>query len=83
MLSEITSAQFAEWMAYSRLEPWGEDRDDLRMGIVASVIANSNRGKGKKPYKPQDFMPDFEPEDEAAAIARIRENLRKTLGGKR
>ena len=83
MLSEITSAQFAEWMAYSRLEPWGEDRDDLRMGIVASVIANSNRGKGKKPYKPQDFMPDFEPEDEAAAIERIRENLRKTLGGKR
>ena len=83
MLSEITSAQFAEWMAYSRLEPWGEDRDDLRTGIVASVIANSNRGKGKKPYKPQDFMPDFEPEDEAAAIERIRENLRKTLGGKR
>ena len=83
MLSEITSGQFAEWMAYSRLEPWGEDRDDLRMGIVASVIANSNRGKGKKPYKPQDFMPDFEPEDEAAAIERIRENLRKSLGGKR
>ena len=83
MLSEITSRQFAEWMAYSRLEPWGEDRDDLRMGIVASVIANSNRGKGKKPYKPQDFMPNFEPEDEAAAIERIRENLRKSLGGKR
>jgi len=83
MLSEITSRQFAEWMAYSRLEPWGEDRDDLRMGIMASVIANSNRGKGKKPYKPQDFMPNFEPEDEAAAIERIRENLRKTLGGKR
>ena len=83
MLGEISSAQFAEWMAYSRLEPWGEDRDDLRMGIVASVIANSNRGKGKKPYKPQDFMPNFEPEDEAAAIERIRENLHKSLGGKR
>ena len=83
MLSEITSRQFAEWLAYSRLEPWGEDRDDLRTGIVASVIANSNRGKGKKPYKPQDFMPDFEPEDEAAAIERIRESLRKSLGGKR
>ena len=83
MLSEITSAQFAEWLAYSRVEPWGEDRDDLRTGIVASVIANSNRGKGKKPYKPQDFMPDFEPEDVAAAIERIRENLRKSLGGKR
>ncbi len=82
MLSEITSAQFAEWLAYSRVDPWGEDRDDLRMGIVASVIANSNRGKGKKPYKPQDFMPNFEPEDEAAAIERIRESLRKTLGGK-
>lgn len=53
------------------------------MGIIASVIANSNRGKGKKAYKPEDFIPDFEPVDEEEKVRRIRENLQRTLGGKR
>ena len=83
MLSEITSAQFAEWMAYSRVEPWGEERADLRAGIVASTIANVNRGKDKKPYKPQQFMPDFEPVDEATRVQRMLESVRRSLGGKR
>jgi hypothetical protein len=32
----------------------------LRSGIIASTIANVNRGKGKSPYKPEDFMPKFD-----------------------
>jgi len=83
MLGEISSRQFAEWMAYARIEPFGEERADLRAGIVASTIANTNRGRGQKPYKPQQFMPEFEPEDEAAAIAKTIEQLRHTLGGLR
>lgn len=83
MLSEISSRAFAEWMAYSRLEPWGEERDDLRMGIIASTIANANRGKGQKPFKPQQFMPDFEPEDEDTARARLMAKAMAALGGKR
>lgn len=75
--------QFAEWMAYSALEPWGEERDDLRMGIVASVIANSNRGKNQKAFKPQDFMPSFEPETEEQASARLQAKAMVALGGKR
>lgn len=83
MLAEISSRQFAEWMAYSRLEPWGEDRDDLRMGIIASTIANANRGKGSKPLSPADFMPRFEPEDEEEAAAKLIARARAALGGKR
>lgn len=83
MLSEITSRQFAEWLAYSRLEPWGEDRDDLRMGIIASTIANSNRGKNQKPFTPQQFMPRFEQETEEEAAARLLAKAIKALGGKR
>ena len=82
MLSEISSRQFAEWMAYGRLEPFGEERDDLRMGIVASVIANSNRGKNQKPYKPGDFMPSFEPETEEQAAERLIAKARAALGGR-
>lgn len=81
MLSEISSVQFAEWMAYSRLEPWGEERDDLRMAIIASTIANVNRGKNSKAFSPQDFMPQFEPETEEQAAERLIAKARAALGG--
>jgi len=83
MLGEISSGQFAEWLAFARLEPFGEERDDLRMGIIASTIANVNREKGKKPYSPRDFMPNFEPENEEAKIQKMIESLRQSLGKKR
>ena len=75
--------QFAEWMAYSTLEPWGEERDDLRMGIVASTIANVNRGKNSKPLKPQDFIPSFEQETEEEASLRLQAKAMQALGGTR
>ena len=32
------------------------------MGIMASVIANTQRDpKKSRPFKPRDFMPDFDP----------------------
>ena len=83
MLGEMTSAQFAEWLAYSRLEPGGEERDDLRMGVLASMIANMFREKGKKPAQPTDFILNFEPENEEAKVQRMLESLRRGLGGKR
>jgi hypothetical protein len=55
----ISSKQLAEWMAYYRIEPWGEERGDLRSAMVASIIANVNRKKGAKPFRPIDFMPYF------------------------
>jgi len=83
MLREISSRDFAEWMAYSRLEPWGERREDLRMGIIASTIANGNRGKNQKPFKPADFLPEFEIETEEEAQARMMAQAFAALGGKR
>ena len=82
MLAEMTSAQFAEWMAYAQLEPWGEERADLRAGIIASTMANSMRSKKGKPFKPQDFMPKFEPEDEEVTAAKMMARMRAALGGK-
>ena len=58
-MAEIDSAEFSEWLAYYRLDPQGEDRADLRAGIVAATVANVSRGRGAKALKPKDFMPEF------------------------
>jgi hypothetical protein len=71
-------------MAYYQLEPFGTEVDMLGHAITASTVANVNRQKGKKAYKPQDFMPDFEKEnrqqttDEMLAFA---EMMTAALGG--
>ena len=57
--AEIDSAEFAEWMAIDRLDPYGAERADLRSGIVAATFANAFRKKGGRAFKAADFMPKF------------------------
>lgn len=54
----ISSRDFAEYWAHSKLEPWGVEHDDRRSGIVAATIANVNRDPKKRPqpYQAEDFM---------------------------
>ena len=53
--------------AYYNIEPWGEERADLRSAVVASIIANCNRDPKTTPtpYTPAMFLLKFdrEPED--------------------
>ena len=50
----MDSRELAEWMAYSALEPWGEDRDDLRHSITAATIS---RGLGLRLADPLALYP--------------------------
>lgn len=59
LLARISSRELSEWIEYAKMEPFGEERADLRAGIIASTFANLYRKKGKKPLQPQDFMPKF------------------------
>lgn len=61
-----SSREFAEWMAYYRLEPWGEWRADYRNGLALSTYLNTKLPKGKR-VKPDDFMPNFGPPRRASA----------------
>ena len=61
MLDRMSAIEFAEWMAFYRLEPFGTDSEMLGHAITASTVYNVNRGKGKA-LQPKDFMPDFEGE---------------------
>ena len=61
LLERLSSRELAEWMAFAQLEPFGEERADLRSAIVASTMANAWRGKRQGPFTPKDFMPRFDP----------------------
>lgn len=53
---EIDSAELSEWQAYYNIEPWGESKADIRTGIIASTIANVNRGKNTKAFTYDNFV---------------------------
>lgn len=46
-------------MAFCSREPLGEERKDLRMGILCALIANVNRSSDRKAYEALDFIPKF------------------------
>jgi hypothetical protein len=60
--ARFSSREIAEWMAFASLEPFGEERADLRAGIIASVLANIHRDRKRRPepFSPTDFMPFVE-----------------------
>lgn len=55
----MSSAEFSEWMAFYNIEPFGEERADLRQALTTSAVHNSIQVQMKKPQwtKPGDFMP--------------------------
>jgi len=70
----------AEYQALDAIEPWGETRADLRMGILASLMVNMRRRKGAAALKATDFMPylDVDVRDAASrAQAKTRALSRK------
>ena len=56
----MSAQEFAEWIAYSQVEPWGEQRADLRAALICKILADINAPKGKAAPKLEDFMLKFE-----------------------
>jgi hypothetical protein len=60
MLALIDSRELSEWMAYERVAgPLGPERDNLHAGLVTAAIYNVNRDRGRKAFRPQDFLFEF------------------------
>jgi hypothetical protein len=57
MMETMPVKDFYDWMMLEQIEPFGEAGHYLRAGIIASVIANVNRGKDQPAFSPFDFMP--------------------------
>jgi len=43
-------------MAYYKLEPFGQERDNWHTGLLAAMYANRHREKGKPVMQPSDFL---------------------------
>lgn len=58
LLAEVSWQELQEWHAYYKVEPFGEQRADIRAGLICTVIANSafGRKKGSKAYQIKDFL---------------------------
>ena len=63
MLRQMSATEYAEWKAYSVLEPFdgpAQAREaNYRAGILASVTYNMWRGKDAAARGPEDFFPSL------------------------
>jgi hypothetical protein len=58
----MTEAEFRQWMAYYEIEPFGEERQDLRFANLCLLVARLWGDKKKtKGLKVSDFMLKFGP----------------------
>lgn len=55
------SAEFAAWLAFYQVEPFGELRGDMRAAMIATLTANAHRNAKKKrqPFELSDFLFQF------------------------
>ena len=69
---DLTSGELTDWLAYYSIEPWGEERADLRSAIIAAIMSNRWRGKNERPRKIEEFMPfTIQPEKSETAMLQI------------
>lgn len=62
---DMTSHQFAEMLAFQRVEPLGQRREDLRAAVIAAAVRNAFAQRGDVLTQPQDILAevfDFWPE---------------------
>jgi hypothetical protein len=55
MMERMSAEEFAGWMAYAQIEPFGEPRADLRAGLQWITGINMWLGKGRKPLRLEDY----------------------------
>lgn len=63
--AEISSAEFTEWVAYAKRNPFGPRRDDTRFGMLLALVCAA--WGGKKDLAPADFFPYLRDEGNRAS----------------
>lgn len=77
MLEELSSSEVTELLAYDSYFPIGDRGEWVRAAMIATVIANSSRGKKSKVVRMDSFMPT-EPKYEGGkrqTLAQMKDTL--------
>ena len=76
--NSMSARELSEWMAYYAIEPFGEQRDDYRAGLIAATVANcAGAGKKGKALQPTDFIPIYTQPKQVSFIDRKQEQARQ------
>jgi len=59
LMGLLTPRQLIEWRAFATLEPFGEEADYWRAGLIAAATLNPHRTRGRKVLTPEDMMPNL------------------------
>jgi hypothetical protein len=83
----MTAREFAEWIAYDSLAPFGERRADQRHAVMAWIMASANSTEkiACDAFLPAEITAEDEPEDEEEpwqAQMRAAEMITAAYGGK-
>jgi hypothetical protein len=81
MLRGMSARQFSEWRAYHDLEPFDEERADIRAGSIVQAIFSTSRRKGSPPIKLMDCVVRFGSGagDSPKSVEQAREEIVKTM----
>lgn len=60
MMERMSAEEFLEWMAFDRIEPFGDRRTDLNFALIRTQMANMMRSKDQPAYKLDEFMLRFD-----------------------
>lgn len=79
----MSAREFAEWQAYSLIEPFGERRADQRAWLQVALHSNINRDPKKgKPVDLEMILPDWRPPPEPQAPEHVWRVFDQTMRGR-
>lgn len=76
LLAGLTSRQLAEWQAYFKYQPFGQDMTQFMLAQLTAFYLNAHKKKGTEDTKPQDLMPGFR---RPQSVEEIKYHLRSVL----
>lgn len=83
MLRSMSGREFVEWMAFYQLEPWGEERADLRQAFTTKMLYDVNRDPKKSKDLPvTTWMPYTEQPEREHNPEQLRAKWTQIIGGK-
>jgi hypothetical protein len=69
MMARMSYEEFMEWMIFDSIEPFGDRRADIHIGIIRATLANlfARKNESSPVFQPEDMTPKFGPQPERPA----------------